>query len=207
MVDVRILGLVDPDGDPVSYRILRVTQDEPVVCKPGRAWPPFDAAGIGTDSLQLRAERRGDPSGNGRVYEITFVALDSRGGECEGRVTVCVPHDNRRRRHCTDDGQQWDSAPSLTDLSPLDVRQYPNPFNPSTTIEYTLTVGGPVNVTVYDAAGRRLRLLDSGTRAAGVHAVVWDGRDARGGNMPSGLYFLRIDAGEHAETRRMLLVK
>ena len=62
---------------------------------------------VAVASLLLRAERSG--KGNGRVYEVAFTATDGAGGNCEGTVSVCVPHD--RRSSCVDDGQDFDSAP------------------------------------------------------------------------------------------------
>jgi len=68
-----------------------------------------DAYGVGTSTAYLRAERL--DSGNGRVYVITFVASDGRGGETTGTVSVYVPHDNRRWGPvCIDDGQNYDAT-------------------------------------------------------------------------------------------------
>ena len=83
----------------------------------------------------------------------------------------------------------------------------PNPFNPHTTIGFVLEEGGDVELTVYDTTGRRLRSLVSGVRAPGIHRTVWDGRDERGVEVPSGTYLYRIATETGTETRRMLLLK
>jgi hypothetical protein len=58
---------------------------------------------------QVRSERSG--LGNGRVYEISFIASDGMGGECQGSVTVCVPHDQSGKDcECIDDGQIYDAT-------------------------------------------------------------------------------------------------
>jgi hypothetical protein len=84
---------------------------------------------------------------------------------------------------------------------------YPNPFNPKTSIRFSLAKTGPAELQVFDAAGRLVRQLLSGTSAAGEHVVTWDGRDDAGAPMSSGLYFYRLSAEERNETRKMLLLK
>ncbi len=112
-VDVTIEGVTDPDGDDVTITITSITSDEPTASIEGAGGAKHapDADGVGTDTASLRAERSG--TGNGRVYEITFVASDEKGGEDEGSVTVCVPHDYRGKCDCTrviDDGQNYDAT-------------------------------------------------------------------------------------------------
>ncbi len=100
-VDVTIEGVTDPDGDEITITILGITSDEPT----SKHAP--DAYGVGTSVVSLRAERLG--TGNGRVYVITFVASDGRGGETIGTVTVYVPH-NQKGCICIDDGQKYDAT-------------------------------------------------------------------------------------------------
>lgn len=104
--EVEILGVTDPDGDPVRLAITSITQDE-LVSGTGSGRTAPDASGIGGEVAQLRAER--DGSGDGRVYEINFVATDGRGGRSTGSVRVCVPHD-KKDRACGNDGQVYDST-------------------------------------------------------------------------------------------------
>ncbi len=84
---------------------------------------------------------------------------------------------------------------------------YPNPFNPSTTIEFDVPEQSMVKLVVYDVAGRRIRTLANGSYAAGHHQVVWDGRDERGVPVASGVYIYRLTAGSHHFTRKMMLMK
>ncbi|MDL1959836.1 MAG: hypothetical protein LWW99_10865, partial [Deltaproteobacteria bacterium] len=108
-VDIEIMGVTDPDGDPVTIAITGITQDEPVDAignGDGKTSP--DGAGVGTSTASVRAERQG--KGNGRVYEISFTATDPAGAECSRSVTVCVPHDQRPGHECIDDGQIYDST-------------------------------------------------------------------------------------------------
>jgi hypothetical protein len=108
MQEIKILNVVDPDGDPVTITITAITQDEPVNQTGSKKKEP-DAEGIGTDTARVRAER--DGNGNGRVYKIKFKASDDKGATAEGSVCVCVPHD-QGEHVCIDDGQNYDSTSS-----------------------------------------------------------------------------------------------
>jgi 6-phosphogluconolactonase (cycloisomerase 2 family) len=100
-VGVGIVGVTQPEGEPVSITIESLWQDEPV----GRALAP-DGFGIGSARAKLRAERRG--AGNGRAYHVGFRAQDASNGSCSGVVRVLVPHD--RGRAAVDDGALYDST-------------------------------------------------------------------------------------------------
>ena len=83
----------------------------------------------------------------------------------------------------------------------------PNPFNPSTTISYTAENDGPLTLTVFDTAGRRVRTLISAPHLAGrEYRVEWNGRDDSGQRAASGLYFYRLDNRDFSETKRMVLL-
>lgn len=84
---------------------------------------------------------------------------------------------------------------------------WPNPFNPSTTIRFYLPAAGHATLRVFNAKGALVRTLRSEHLAAGSHSVVWDGRSDRGAAVSSGLYFYRLDAADQALTRRMMLLK
>ena len=80
---------------------------------------------------------------------------------------------------------------------------YPNPFNPSTTINYDLAVDGYVSILVYDALGREVATLFSGDQVAGTnYQVTWNAAD-----QASGAYFLRMTAGNYTNTQKLMLVK
>jgi hypothetical protein len=89
---------------------------------------------------------------------------------------------------------------------------YPNPFNPSTTIHYQLPVGSEVRLEIYDVLGQKVRTLASGLQPAGFHRAAWNSRDDEGGAVAAGVYFYRLEArgtaGEQYEqVRKLLLLK
>ena len=106
------------------------------------------------------------------------------------------------------------SATGVDDETPLALVRprlepnFPNPFNPQTTIAFTLPTSAPVSLRVFDLSGQLVRELIAGeTRDAGRHEVVWFGRDDQGRALASGTYLYRLQAGEYAETRRAVLLK
>jgi hypothetical protein len=84
---------------------------------------------------------------------------------------------------------------------------YPNPFNPETTIAFSLAENGPVRLCVYNARGEKVRTLMEENLRAGDHTAVWNGLDANGRAVGSGVYFYRLEAGNKSFTRKALLLK
>ncbi len=83
----------------------------------------------------------------------------------------------------------------------------PNPFNPATTIRFTLESEAPVALTIFDVAGRAVRSLVSGQLAGGTHVVAWDGRDERGAPVASGIYLYKLVTPDRAAVRKMVLLQ
>lgn len=87
------------------------------------------------------------------------------------------------------------------------VGNFPNPFNPSTTIRYELAAEGRVRIEILSVDGRRVHTMDEGNRVAGAHDAAWRG-ESGGGRAASGVYFYRLIVdGTPADTRRMVLLK
>ena len=83
----------------------------------------------------------------------------------------------------------------------------PNPFNPVTQIRFDLPAAGPVELTIYDMLGQKVHTLLSSSLAAGSHQIEWNGRDASGMQVSSGVYFYRLQAGGLTQMRSMMLLK
>jgi hypothetical protein len=92
--------------------------------------------------------------------------------------------------------------------SALAIRSaYPNPFNPSVTIEVSLDRRRPLAVDVFDVRGRLVRTLAHGDRPAGLHRVTWDGRDRGGAVVAAGVYFVAVRSHAWHDRRKIVLVK
>ena len=86
-------------------------------------------------------------------------------------------------------------------------QNFPNPFNSETVIRFALPESGEMELAVYNLVGQRVVRLAEGAREAGAYTVRWDGRDARGSELASGVYLYRLWVGEKVETRKLLLLQ
>ncbi|MGH7894663.1 MAG: DUF4215 domain-containing protein, partial [Candidatus Binatia bacterium] len=107
MASVAIVGVTDPDGDPLVVSATAVAQDEPVDATGDGATCP-DAVGVGLDTVNLRSERSGQ--GDGRFYHVAFQAVDRCNAVCTGEVTVSVRHDRSPKKTPGDGGPLYDST-------------------------------------------------------------------------------------------------
>jgi hypothetical protein len=87
------------------------------------------------------------------------------------------------------------------------ANNYPNPFNPSTTIKYALPRPGKVALVVYNLLGQKVRTLVNKEHPSGRFEVIWDGSDNYGNVVGTGLYFYRLETNEMAFVKKMLFVK
>jgi len=98
------------------------------------------------------------------------------------------------------------SSPQIPDQTAL-LNIYPNPFNPSAFITYSLQEAGKVSFSIYNLRGQLLRRIEPGSEPAGTHQIVWDGKDQLGQSCSSGIYRIRMDTAQGSYTRRMVLAK
>jgi len=84
---------------------------------------------------------------------------------------------------------------------------YPNPFNASTTISFKLPASGFTQLVIYNITGQKVRELVAETMTAGIHNVMWDGRDDGGNVLSSGVYISQLSYGELVTHKRMVLIK
>jgi alpha-amylase len=99
-------------------------------------------------------------------------------------------------------GEVEESAEPVIPVKSELMQNYPNPFNPSTTIHYALATNSEVSLKIFDILGKEIETLVSGEKPAGVYDVSWNAK-----NLPSGIYFYTIRAGEFSETKKLTLVK
>jgi len=93
--------------------------------------------------------------------------------------------------------------PSVFELN----SNYPNPFNPNTSIKFSLAEPGYTTITIYNILGQRvIRLVDE-YKEAGQYAVIWNGQNSRGQPVTSGIYFYRIESGDFVDSKKMMLLR
>ncbi len=96
-----------------------------------------------------------------------------------------------------------DLVPAVTSLE----GNYPNPFNPETTIKYGLNKGGKVRIDIYNLLGQKVKTLVNEDQSAGYHSVVWNGKDNNNRNVASGVYFYKMKSVGYNKTAKMILMK
>jgi hypothetical protein len=114
----------------------------------------------------------------------------------------------------------WDSltiikAPKVTSAesdrivvpNEFSISNYPNPFNPSTKISYSLPQRGAIKIVIFDLLGRTVASLVDGEKEKGLHVVDWSGKDDNGNNLASGMYVAQLRAGEFIKNTKMLLLR
>lgn len=106
-------------------------------------------------------------------------------------------------------GLELSSTPNRPDV-PTEFalgQNYPNPFNITTTIPYSLAASGPVTLCIYDLLGRQVALLVDHVQPAGEYRTSWNGADATGAIVGSGVYFVQLQTGHFSSTRKIVLLK
>ena len=107
-------------------------------------------------------------------------------------------------------GQDWDGTLDNDMVSPIEFSlsdNYPNPFNPSTSIDFSIAEPSIVDLSIYDASGRLVRTLVSENKGVGAYTVNWDGTNNNGVTVSAGMYLYKINTESYVETKKMLLVK
>jgi flagellar hook assembly protein FlgD len=87
------------------------------------------------------------------------------------------------------------------------VGNYPNPFNASTSIKYTLPENAHVEIAIYNIQGQLVRTLSKGEESSGTHLAIWDGKDNIGKQLPSGIYFYKLSIGGEFKIKKMVLMR
>ncbi len=118
------------------------------------------------------------------------------------------------RFHVAADVFQWFQNPVNIDVTPAETpksttlaQNFPNPFNPSTTIKFDLKDKGMVTLKVYNVAGQLVRTLVNGVKDANTYTVTWDGMNDRGGAVASGIYFYKMETKDFSQTKKMVMLR
>ena len=140
--------------------------------------------------------------------KLQIALYDDRGRVVSGPFQRTVATTDLRNAFLSVDLRVGDVRPQATVLA----QNFPNPFNPETWIPYQLSEGTEVSIQIYDVSGRLVRSLDLGWQPVGSYmmpssAAYWDGRNAVGERVASGIYFYTLQTSDFAATRRMVILK
>ncbi len=96
---------------------------------------------------------------------------------------------------------------NVTSLEPYSLANYPNPFNPTTNISFTIPVKSKVEIAIYNVKGQRIRTLSDEEMEIGEHRIVWNGKDEDNRTVSSGIYFCKMKSTDKSFTTKMVLMK
>ncbi len=103
------------------------------------------------------------------------------------------------------------TMPNSDDVNPavksITTSNYPNPFNPTTTIEYSVPEKGNVSIEIYNILGQRVNALTNSEHSKGTHAIQWDGKDKNNKTLPSGIYFYRVSQKGKSVNKKIVMMK
>jgi len=100
------------------------------------------------------------------------------------------------------------SGDDATSVSATTLKaNYPNPFNPTTTIWFDMAIAGQVSIDIYNTKGQKVKSVLNETRTIGSHTVTWNGMDDAGNSVSSGIYFYRMTTSDFSGVRKMILMK
>ncbi len=153
-----------------------------------------------TDMLRSEAALEGE----GNLVRLTFRLLDPT---VPGSVEIAdafVSDPSGRINPLL--GARLTELRALPDAYALS-QNYPNPFNPDTQIPYQLPEAGEVSLVIYNTLGQQVRVLTDEKQEAGYYRITWDGKDAGGRWVSSGVYLMRMVAGKFSEVKKMVLLK
>ena len=148
-------------------------------------------------------------SAKGPGLKLAVWATDVAGNQSP-RVEVVPGKRARSDRDDRDDRDDDDRHAKLVGNLPVSFgleANYPNPFNPSTTLRYNLVEAGQVQLTVYNVMGQQIRVLVDQVQQAGAYQIEWNSQDEVGQPVAPGLYLYRLVSGNQAAVGKMLLVK
>ena len=149
------------------------------------------------------------PKAAGAVYTVTggtLLQVDDTGAEAVCHVAVDLP----ASRDLSVTVTMATGSPVPETPAPLALRllpNYPNPFNPSTNIVFSLNKERKVRLSIYDLSGRFVALLGEGIWPAGINEVRWEGLNAADNPVPSGVYLVKLQAGDEVRVGRIVLAK
>lgn len=112
--------------------------------------------------------------------------------------------------HYNNSGVGGTSIEEINNITPTEFNlenNYPNPFNPSTTINYTIPKGENVRLEIYNSLGEIVNTLLDGYKDAGNHSIFWNGKDSNGNSLSSGIYFYRLINSSNTISKKMIMLK
>jgi hypothetical protein len=193
------------DSDKFEFVESAAAEDDLLKSAGGETPLFFEYAEPGRVTVANAIVNGGSVSGGGAVATLTFKVL--REFEDNARFEVAdglvVDPSDLTNQVVVLGALDIQSTPTEFSL----LQNFPNPFNPETTIKYNLAEGADVHLRIYNIVGQVIRTLVAERQSAGRYQVRWEGTDDRGMTVSSGIYFYQISAGKFQDVKRLMLLK
>jgi C1A family cysteine protease len=177
-------------------------------------WVATDSNGV--DSVSIYYSQDGGnnhtliSSGESNDSVYTWIAPSPPSDSCTVKIVAYDPYLNAGEDTSdslfTINEETTDSDNTTPYVNSL-KQNYPNPFNGTTTISYSLAQPSEVKIRIYNVSGRLIKTLLDSEMIAGNHSLIWKGEDERGNQTSSGVYFIRIKAGNYTKTRKIIYLR
>jgi hypothetical protein len=184
-------------ADPASKDLLKSTGGETPLFS---SWPADGKVSVANAVIDGSAI-----NGGGEVASLTFKVLREFEGQVRFEIAEGVVFDPKQLSNQAVIAGVLDLQSTPTEFALL--QNFPNPFNPETTIPYNLTETSDVSLQIYNVVGQVVRTLVAERQAPGRYQVRWNGADDRGVPVSSGIYFYKITAGKNQATQKLMLLK
>ncbi|MBN2102784.1 FG-GAP repeat protein [bacterium] len=204
MVDITVdVEVSDLCTDWVDFVLDTIISNEPDDAKgmgDGNTVDDIQDADYGTSDTEfsLRVER--DGKGEGRFYEVVYIAKDGSDNITTVSDTVWIMQSQKKLK------KNQTQIAAIPDKFTLH-QNHPNPFNPATEIQFSLPESRQVTLTIYNNFGQEVHQLTNQHFQAGHHTITWEGTDTHGTPVSSGIYIYQIRAGEFIDVKKMMLMR
>ncbi len=185
--DYNMTGQVQPFQEEVLSLLIQLAEALPPVGQATINWQDID-----NDDFDMK----------GAYWNYRYVYYDRSLGIHNPKYVVAL----LQRSITTLTGVEFEQTPDVPMEYAL-TQNYPNPFNPTTQIQFSIPERADVTLTIYDITGREVTQLVNESLGTGTYTATWDGRNANGQLVSSGVYLYRIQAGYFVQTKRMVFVK
>jgi hypothetical protein len=191
--------------DPQKFELVEATAGDQNLLKQGGSTPVFlKVAQPGRIQIANAISGDGAVAGSGNVAQLVFnVKGEFEDARFEISDGVLIDGSRHLNPVLTLDALNVQTTPKEFAL----LQNFPNPFNPETTIKYELAASGQVELRIYNMVGQVVRTLVSERQAAGRYSIRWDGKDDRGLSVSSGIYFYNLRAEKFNTVKKLMLLK
>ncbi|MCK4652972.1 MAG: T9SS type A sorting domain-containing protein [Candidatus Cloacimonetes bacterium] len=209
VIAVYVEGESDPSNDAYATVMLPPPTDLIATSQGSNVFLSWEAPIEGREFIEFRIYRDGDQIGT--TISLFYIDTNVPNGYYEYYVTAVYSGDYESEPSNIATVEHTGAGNDITSVRTELIGNYPNPFNPETTISFSVEKSSFVSLSIYNVKGQRIRMLINENKNAGYHKVTWDGNDDNNRSVSSGIYFSIFDVdnenGDFTSVKKMILLK